>query len=98
MSTATKLGHGLAKFLGLKLQYRQDAPDPVTRGESLFSIDTADSYVESEPTTLDWLREVTPGPKDIGHYVYGLFPFTHWIGRYNLQWLAGDLVAGLRYP
>lgn len=24
-----------------------------------------------------------------------LFPFTKWIGNYNLNWFVGDLIAGL---
>lgn len=97
MSTATNVGHGLAKGLGIKLQYRQDNPnvDSVTRGESAYSVETAESYVESEPTTWDWIRETTPGGRQILNYLYSLFPFVHWIGRYNAQWLAGDLIAGM---
>ena len=94
-STATKVGHGLAKVLGIKLDYR----DPVgqaklSRGESVFSVSSADSYVEEEPSSMDWIREITPSPRDMLNYIHHLFPFTHWIGRYNAQWLVGDLVAG----
>ncbi|KAL9110232.1 MAG: hypothetical protein Q9227_005139 [Pyrenula ochraceoflavens] len=95
MSAATKLGHGLAKVLGIKLQYRQDNPDPVTRGESAYSVESADSYLEGEPSTWEWLQEVTPNGRQIGQYLYSLFPFVHWISRYNVQWLIGDLVAGI---
>lgn len=28
-------------------------------------------------------------------YVKQLFPFTKWIGNYNLNWFVGDLIAGL---
>lgn len=94
MSGTTKLGHGLAKALGIKIQYRDDNPFPVTRGESAYSIDTADTYVEQEPTTWDWITETAPSGRQILRYFYNLFPFVHWIGRYNLQWLAGDLIAG----
>ena len=96
VSTSTKIGHGLAKVLGIDLNYRNETgSDRVTRGESLFSIDSADTYVEHEPTTLEWLREYTPSGQDIAHYFASLFPFVHWITRYNLQWLIGDLVAGM---
>ena len=94
MTSTTKVGNGLAKVLGIKTQYREDA-DPVTRGESAYSIDTADSYVEEEPRTIDWLRDVIPTGHDLLSYLYSLFPFVHWIGRYNLQWFFGDLVAGI---
>ena len=94
MSTSTKIGHGLAKVLAIKLDYRKDAY-PVTRGESAYSVDTADTYVEEEPHTMDWIRENTPTTHDVYMYFYNLFPFLHWITRYNMQWLIGDLVAGI---
>ncbi|SMQ51129.1 unnamed protein product [Zymoseptoria tritici ST99CH_3D7] len=96
-STSSKIGHGLAKVLGIKLDYRNEtgAPNKLTRGESVFSVDSADSYVEAEPTTLDWFKDVLPTPREIGTYGRNLFPFTRWIMRYNLQWLYGDLVAGI---
>ncbi|OAL07651.1 sulfate permease-like protein [Phaeosphaeriaceae sp. SRC1lsM3a] len=95
-TTATKVGHGLAKVLGIDLHYRNETgSDRITRGESVFSIDSADTYVEREPTTIEWLQDTLPNGHDLGQYLYSLFPFVHWIGRYNLQWLIGDLVAGI---
>lgn len=95
--TSTVVGHGLAKVLGIKLDYRDEtgaAEKKVTRGESVFSVSSADTYLEEEPTVLEWFKEVTPGSRDALRYLRNLFPFTHWIGRYNSAWLAGDLVAG----
>jgi sodium-independent sulfate anion transporter 11 len=95
-ATATKVGHGLAKVLGIDLHYRNETgSDRITRGESVFSIDSADSYVEHEPTAVEWLRNTLPDGRAMLAYLYSLFPFVHWIGRYNLQWLTGDLVAGI---
>jgi sodium-independent sulfate anion transporter 11 len=94
---ATKIGHGLAKVLQIKLDQR-DLDDQIRRGESVFSSHTADTYVEQEPTTLGWFREITPSGRDLGQYCISLFPFLNWIGRYNLQWLIGDLVAGTSPP
>jgi hypothetical protein len=91
--TKTQVGNGLAKVLGIKLE-SSTKDDLTTRGESVFSVTSADTYVEEEPTIGDWFAEYTPGPRDLGRYVYNLFPFIHWLGRYNLQWLYGDLVAG----
>ncbi|PKC72802.1 sulfate permease [Rhizophagus irregularis] len=34
-------------------------------------------------------------PTHTANYVKSLFPIAGWIGRYNLIWLAGDLIAGL---
>jgi sodium-independent sulfate anion transporter 11 len=93
MVSRTQVGHVLAKVLGIKLD-NSNRDDPVTRGESVFSVTSADTYVEEEPTIWDWFAQYTPSLRDIGLYIYHLFPFIHWIGRYNLQWLYGDLVAG----
>ncbi|KAK5172192.1 uncharacterized protein LTR77_003830 [Saxophila tyrrhenica] len=94
MSTS-KVGHTLAKGLGIKLDYRNPTNDKLTRGESTFSVGSADSYLEDEPHVADWFRSITPTGRQVGRYFYDLFPFLHWIGRYNLQWFAGDLVAGI---
>ena len=93
---SSRIFQGLAKVLGIKL-YEHDAyyTEALTRGESTFSNDTAESYVELEPSTMEWLRDLVPARSDLRHYLVNLFPFTHWITRYNLQWLAGDLVAGI---
>lgn len=94
-STSTKVGHGLAKALGIKLHYRDETESAkLTRGESVFSVESADDYVEYEPTAGEWLRSVTPSGRDVGTYLHNLFPFTKWITHYNTQWLIGDLTAG----
>jgi sodium-independent sulfate anion transporter 11 len=94
-SIKSKIGHSLAKLLGIDLHYRHETgSDRVTRGESAFSIESADTYVEREPSAADWLHEIIPSGQDVLHYIISLFPFLHWIGRYNVQWLIGDLVAG----
>ena len=90
----TKVGHGLARVLGIKLNYRNPTGEPITRGESIFSVTSADDFVEDEPTSLEWLLQIMPTGRTFVNWAYHLFPFTHWIGRYNLQWLYGDLVAG----
>ncbi|KAG4439864.1 hypothetical protein IFR05_004640 [Cadophora sp. M221] len=92
---ATKVGHALAKGLGIKLNYRNELDDEIRRGESVFSTQTADTYVEQEPHAIDWVREVTPSGSDLRQYLWSLFPFLHWITRYNAQWAAGDMVAGI---
>jgi len=94
MSTPTKIGHGLAKGLGIKLNYRNELDEEIRRGESVFSSTTADAYVEEEPRSIEWLRSLIPNGRQIVAYLFSLFPFLSWIDRYNAQWLAGDLVAG----
>jgi sodium-independent sulfate anion transporter 11 len=91
---STKIGHGLAKVLGIKVNYRNPLNEELRRGESVFSTQTADTYVEEEPRSIEWIRETIPSGPQLLTYARSLFPFTHWIGRYNAQWLTGDLVAG----
>ena len=95
-STANKVGHSLAKVLGIDLHYlNETGSERVTRGESVFTIDAADTYVEDEPTAKEWIQDTLPSGPEFREYCYSLFPFLHWIGRYNVQWLIGDLVAGM---
>ncbi|CAE7002437.1 hypothetical protein PTNB85_09230 [Pyrenophora teres f. teres] len=95
-STATKVGHSLAKVFGIDLHYRNETgSERITRGESVFTIDSADTYVEGEPTAKEWIHDTLPSGQELRQYCYSLFPFIHWIGRYNVQWLIGDLVAGI---
>lgn len=73
------------KFLGVKAEkVEEEAP----------SIRNADPFIEREPTVGEFLEEFTPSGKDIAEYFYNLFPFLSWIGKYNLIWFIGDLVAG----
>ena len=94
-SSSTKIGHGLAKGLGIKLNEHRHKDAALTRGESTYSIDTGDTFVEEEPRSIDWLRDLVPTPGQMWAYFRSLFPFTNWILRYNVQWLIGDLVAGI---
>lgn len=95
-SVRTKIGHGLAKVLGIDLHYRNETgSDRITRGESVFSVSSAETYVEDEPTAAEWIAEITPGRKEIVNYFRRLFPFLQWITRYNSTWFLGDVVAGI---
>lgn len=95
---ATKTGHFLAKILGIDLNdFHKLSTDDVTRGESVFSTDSGDTFVEEPPTTAEYLRTVLPSGRDLLRYTKSLFPFFNWIGHYNLPWFVGDAVAG-KYP
>jgi solute carrier family 26 (sodium-independent sulfate anion transporter), member 11 len=98
VSTSTKIGHGLAKVLGIKLDYRNEvnaSGEKILRGESVFSVTSADTFVETEPTAMEWIKETLPNKQTFINYFKSLFPFLQWIFHYNLQWLFGDLVAGI---
>jgi solute carrier family 26 (sodium-independent sulfate anion transporter), member 11 len=92
-SARIKTGHFLAKILGIKLNNDVVSED-LARGESVFSVQTVDSFIEPEPTTSEWVQGIIPSRHDLLAYTRSLFPFTYWIGRYNLQWFLGDMVAG----
>ncbi|KAM5356041.1 hypothetical protein ACJ41O_002687 [Fusarium nematophilum] len=93
---ATTFGHGLANVLGIRLEdQKADLQDDVTRGESILSVQSNSSFYETEPTSAEWLREQIPSREELAEYGTSLFPFLTWIGHYNLQWFAGDLVAGI---
>ena len=94
MPLATSIGHGLANVLGIKLDAPESSRDDVTRGESVFSTQTTDSFIEDQPTSVEWLSELVPTGDEVYAYIKSLFPFLSWIGFYNVQWLIGDLVAG----
>ena len=97
-SASSKIGHGLAKVLGIKLEYRNElGRENVTRGESVFSVSSADTYVEEEPTVKEWIKDTLPTGRGLVQYATNLFPFVKWLPFYNAQWLAGDLVAGEPY-
>lgn len=53
-----------------------------------------DPFFEKEPTVQEFIHDYTPTPRAIGRYFLSLFPFLSWIGKYNLTWLTGDLIAG----
>ncbi|KAF7552284.1 hypothetical protein G7Z17_g4430 [Cylindrodendrum hubeiense] len=55
----------------------------------------ADIYLEDEPSISEWFKEQAPTKDDVIHYAQDLFPFATWIRRYGLNWLLGDLIAGI---
>ncbi|KAA8895108.1 sulfate transporter family-domain-containing protein [Sphaerosporella brunnea] len=92
----TRVGHGLAKVLGIELQKDTPYEQRVTRGESVYSLNNApDAYIEAEPTVLEYFSQLKPTSQEMKEYVLGFFPFLTWIGRYNLRWFSGDLTAGI---
>ncbi|KAL4730023.1 hypothetical protein ACLX1H_002053 [Fusarium chlamydosporum] len=93
MTNRTKLGHGLAKILGIKLEEQNQNQHVETH--SVLPAQNGNSFYETEPTSAEWVKEQIPSKQDLITYGVSLFPFLNWISHYNLQWFAGDLVAGI---
>lgn len=85
----------VAKILGINVDYRKEA-DALENSGAL-SVSSVDTYVEQEPTALEWLSKFTPSFTAFKHYLRSLFPFLDWIFHYNLTWLFGDIIAGKLY-
>lgn len=97
VSGSAKVGRALASFLQIDLTPANLARNPPHtnnqgRAESVLE---SDSFVETEPTVIEWVGEFKPTGSGFLEYLLGLFPFVSWIHRYNLKWLYGDLVAGI---
>jgi sodium-independent sulfate anion transporter 11 len=75
----------VAKVFGYEPKEKYDDVPPLTN---------ADTYLEPEVSVNEFLAEIIPSLNDVGRYVYNLFPFVHWIGKYNWTWGLGDLIAG----
>ncbi|TIA88445.1 hypothetical protein E3P99_02608 [Wallemia hederae] len=83
------------KFLRrLGIEKPEQEHDRVTRGESIAS-NYADPFVEPDPTVAEWFQEKLPDRHELGQYCLDLLPFLRWVHRYNVQWLIGDLIAGI---
>ncbi|CAA9961975.1 Sulfate permease protein [Pyrenophora teres f. maculata] len=54
-----------------------------------------DTYIEEDPSVLEWFRELVPTSQGVADYARGLFPSARWIRRYNVHWLTGDAIAGI---
>ncbi|KAF2829026.1 sulfate permease-like protein [Ophiobolus disseminans] len=53
------------------------------------------TYCEDDPSVAEWFQGLVPSSAGVAEYVHDLFPAAQWLRRYNLHWLAGDVVAGL---
>ncbi|RGP65618.1 family sulfate permease [Fusarium longipes] len=95
MTARTTLGNGLAKILGIKLEVQTQGQHAQMSDHSVLSVQSGGSFYETEPTSAEWIKEQIPSREDLVTYGTSLLPFMNWISHYNLQWLAGDLVAGI---
>ncbi|OAQ81790.1 sulfate permease [Purpureocillium lilacinum] len=92
-TVAGKVGRSLATVLGIELQDRDvDSEDRIPGGG--FAPPT-ERYIEERVATSEWIREQLPSPRGAAGYARSLFPCVAWLPHYNLQWLTGDVIAGL---
>ncbi|KAG5915604.1 hypothetical protein E4U42_007972 [Claviceps africana] len=88
MTTTPTFQDRLARVVGYDSDHRRGDDD-------VPSISNADLFIEHEPTVREFLSEITPTARDVARYVSRLFPFVQWIGKYNLTWFTGDVIAGV---
>lgn len=81
------------KALGIDPETTKPPPNPPH--PDVLHANNIPAYYEHEPTVQQWLRSSLPSKQFLKNYPRSLFPFLTWIGNYNLQWLSGDLVAGI---
>ena len=81
-SSSTKLTNGLARVLGIHLDAERPYDPTITRGESIYSLsDSADAYIDPEPTVAEFFKELAPTSGGIAHYFLSLCPFLSWMPR-----------------
>lgn len=90
-SRGKDFGRALAKPLGIHVDYRHE-PD---KHEYASLPSDIEPYYEEEPTAKEWLLQFKPSRAGGARYIKSLFPFWNWIFHYNLQWLTGDIIAGV---
>ncbi|PWW78754.1 sulfate permease [Tuber magnatum] len=97
VSVSSRVGHALASVLRIDLNPGQRAKEtPIPRAiEGQDGSGPGTTYIEQEPTVMEWFQKFEPSMPGFVSYLLGLVPFVSWIGRYNLKWLYGDLVAGI---
>ncbi|KAI8947558.1 sulfate permease [Xylaria longipes] len=92
-----KVGRGLAKAVGIDIdELSKTEPSALLQSAaSNLQARSIDPYYETEPTVKEYLLEHQPTLAGVGRYLYSLFPFLNWIFHYNLNWLLGDVIAGI---
>ncbi|PFH56471.1 hypothetical protein XA68_16464 [Ophiocordyceps unilateralis] len=67
---------------------------PAARHDDVPPLSNADVFVDSDPSVSEFLAELVPSLRHVAGYLSSLFPFIHWIYKYNVAWFIGDLIAG----
>lgn len=82
------------KVLGIDVNERYSSLPPNLESRARHVLGSAHVYLEEEPSVIEWFDGLTPDWAGVVDYVHDLFPSASWIRRYNVRWLAGDMVAG----
>jgi sodium-independent sulfate anion transporter 11 len=93
------LGNTIKTYVSEKLRKTFDASSEkrsnrTTSLEQIARETINQTYLEDDPSVAEWARGLVPSSAGVVEYVSELFPSARWMRRYNLHWLAGDMVAG----
>ncbi|KAG9250007.1 sulfate transporter family-domain-containing protein [Emericellopsis atlantica] len=93
---AGTLQRTLARALGIELKNPGSTRcDEEVCDEPLLAQHASEPFFESSPTTAEWVKGQVPSLDETLKYARSLLPCLSWVGHYNLQWLASDLIAGV---
>lgn len=93
--TVTAVGNGMARLLGIDVDGSDSATTPESQRDEPLLTQTSEPFIEGQPTAAEWMREQVPSGEELSKYATSLLPCLSWVGHYNLQWLASDIVAGV---
>jgi len=86
---------GVARLLGVDLDGSEHPSTPDSQRDEPLLTHATDPFIEGQPTSTEWLWEQVPSGEELSRYAASLLPCISWVGHYNLQWLASDIVAGV---
>src|SRR4051794_34023335 len=94
--TAGAVQRTVARALGIELENSSSTEcDDEVCDEPLLAQHSSEPFFESSPTTAEWVKGQVPTLDETVYYARSLLPCLSWVGHYNLQWLASDLIAGV---
>ncbi|KAK7417368.1 hypothetical protein QQX98_004645 [Neonectria punicea] len=94
--TTQKVSHFITnKVLGIDVEERYSRLPRDLDQRATKALAPANIYLEDEPSIAEWFKELAPSKAGAVQYVRDLFPFATWITRYGLNWLVGDIIAGI---
>ncbi|XP_044724178.1 sulfate permease family domain-containing protein [Hirsutella rhossiliensis] len=83
------------KVLGIDVNERYSNLPPNLESRARDVLGSAHAYLEEEPSVAEFFDDLAPDWAGVVEYVQDLFPSASWIRRYNMRWLAGDMISGV---